>query len=988
MVKGLANSHVTPIALTSVVSLSTTCQASENSQLLDAREMIVHSMLTYDLLIIFGFIVLAFLWIKRRNNRRLQQFRQRVEQEKEHLHQENERIKYQLQERQHLEKLQQKVTSALATKTGEKFFQQLCKTLAEELQVDFVYVARTTDDPAIIESVAICDHHKITDPLQHGIANSPCAEILRGEQILHSESLATFYPDSALIRDHHWVSYAGVPLFQSENTPPVGLVAVMDTSPFLNGDNILYLLNMFANRIASEMMRLRTENEMKLLATTFETHEAIAILDQKMHYLRVNTSFTEITGYQQADLIGKSATAQWKNEANEEQFEEMYQQLFSKGHWQGELWRKRSNGRMFLQWGAITAVYHHGKISHFVESFLDFTQQQKQLDKIERTAAEEQSISQLLRISLRPTNLVDYLNEVLDCLLVAIPWLNIQKKGAIFLVGKHEHALHLTASRGFNPDQTRMCRVVKFGQCMCGKAAQNQTITYCDETSHCQDLLINQQFDHGHYVVPVTQNGDIVGVLLLFLNPGHPRSYTEEQYLYRLADILSMGISRRNHQEHIEFLAYHDVLTDLPNRRLLMDRINQEIAAGQRLGTIGAILYLDLDRFKNTNDALGHYIGDQVLKETAHRLSQSVTSSDIVTRLSSDEFVILLSALTTDLHQAEEKSADIAQKIIDQIRLPYNLSGRDISLTCSIGIALLHGDDNDSSDLLRFADTAMHYAKAEGGNMISFFHPFMQSKAEQRLIIERELNIAIEEQQFQLQCQPQVDNLGRIRGTEFLVRWLHPEKGLISPADFIPIAEETGQIRAIDTWVLETACSLYCHWQAQDLLRELDSISVNISPQLFHQNDFVTLVESVLQRTKMPADKLMLELTEGILIKDMTGAIGKMDKLHRQGIRFSIDDFGTGYSSMSYLKRLSIDELKIDQSFIRDLTASRQDSAIVETIITLAEQLDLSLVSEGVETAEQRDLLFQKGCRIFQGYFFSRPLPAEELPNYRPTPTS
>lgn len=988
MVKGLTRSHVAPIALTSIISLPARGQAGESSQYLEAPEMIVHSMLTYDLLITFVCIVVAFFWIKRRYDRRLQQLHQRVEQQKEHLHQENERVTYQLQERQRLEELQQKVTSSLATKTGEKFFQQLCKTLAEEFQVDFVYVARTTDDPAIIESVAISDHQKITNPLQHGVENSPCAEILSGEQILHSEALATFYPDSALIRDHQWVSYAGVPLFQSENTPPIGFVAVMDTAPFLSGENILYLLNMFASRIASEMMRLNTENEMKLLATTFETHEAIAILDQKMHYLRVNTSFTEITGYQQADLIGKSATAQWKNEANEEQFEEMYQQLFSKGHWQGELWRKRSNGRMFLQWGAITAVYHHGKISHFVESFLDFTQQQKQLDKIERTAAEEQSISQLLRISLRPTNLVDYLNEVLDCLLVAIPWLNIQKKGAIFLVGKHEHALHLTASRGFNPDQTHMCRVVKFGQCMCGKAAQNQTITYCDETSHCQDLLNNQQFDHGHYVVPVTQNGDVIGVLLLFLNPGHPRSYTEEQYLYRLADILSMGISRRNHQEHIEFLAYHDVLTDLPNRRLLMDRINQEIAAGQRLGTIGAILYLDLDRFKNTNDALGHYIGDQVLKETAHRLSQSVSSADIVTRLSSDEFVILLSALTTDLHQAEEKSADIAQKIIDQIRLPYNMSGRDISLTCSIGIALLHGDDNDSSDLLRFADTAMHYAKAEGGNMISFFHPFMQSKAEQRLIIERELNIAIEEQQFQLQCQPQVDSLGRIRGTEFLVRWLHPEKGLISPADFIPIAEETGQIRAIDTWVLETACSLYCHWQAQDLLRELDSISVNISPQLFHQNDFVTLVESVLQRTMMPADKLMLELTEGILIKDMAGAIRKMDKLHRQGIRFSIDDFGTGYSSMSYLKRLSIDELKIDQSFIRDLTASRQDSAIVETIITLAEQLGLSLVSEGVETAEQRDLLFQKGCRIFQGYFFSRPLPAEELPNYRPTPTS
>lgn len=944
--------------------------------------------LVAGLLIVLVACVTSIVRLKRRLRNVQAKLEQGIKERTITLEQSNQQLQQQILERQQMEQMLHAVAEQISANTGTAFFNALCEKMAQTLDVNYVLIGRiNASRHHTIDTVAVFDTHQLIDNFSYSVHGTPCAEVLNEGRNLYSQNLQQHFPDNARLRERGWDSYAAIPL-RTVDKDIIGILVIMDTKPIKHPQTTLTILQTFAYRISAELMRIKTEADLKLLATTFETHEAIAILDPQMRYIRVNQAFCDITGYASDEIIGKANSILWDDHHGDNAYQDIYQHLLTQGYWHGELSRKRKDGSTFLQWGGMTAVHEGGDTSHYVEAFLDFTQQKQQQQRLEQLAAEEQSLGQLLRISLKPSSFSDYLNEVLDCLLVAVPWLNLLKKGAVFLINKEDQSLHLTASRGFSEEHIKTCRQVALGSCLCGKAALDNKILYHDHTTNCLEQYYDENIPHGHYMIPFSQKQKVIGVLTLHLNADHPYSKREEQFLYRVADIISMGANRRSYEEHIEFLAYHDLLTDLPNRRLLLDRLEQEQAISQRIGTIGAVLSVDLDRFKNTNDALGHTIGDQVLQETARRLELATCTGDTVTRLSSDEFVIFLPALSTDIDEASIKAQDVAEVILDKISQPFQLAGHDFSLTASIGIALFTSEVGSPTELLQFSDAAMHHAKAEGGNNFQFFHPTMQSKAELRLVLERELNKAIDNNELQLFCQPQVDHLGRIRGAEFLVRWQHPEKGLISPGQFIPVAEETGQIRAIDAWVLQTACSNYCRWQQQNQLTELESISINISPQLFHQGNFVAMVKQILDQTRMPADKLILELTEGILIKDIEGAIQKMDLLHRQGIRFSIDDFGTGYSSMSYLKRLSIDELKIDQSFIRDLTASRLDAAIVDTIITLAKQLNLSLVAEGVETQSQRDLLHIKGCQIFQGYYFSKPMPVAELPAYQPATAS
>jgi diguanylate cyclase (GGDEF)-like protein/PAS domain S-box-containing protein len=430
--------------------------------------------------------------------------------------------------------------------------------------------------------------------------------------------------------------------------------------------------------------------------------------------------------------------------------------------------------------------------------------------------------------------------------------------------------------------------------------------------------------------------------------------------------------------EEVQSLAFYDQLTQLPNRRLLLDRLNITLANTARSGQIGAVLFLDLDHFKDLNDSLGHDIGDLLLQQVAQRLVISVREGDTVARLGGDEFVILLENLSKDSLEAATQTELIGNKILSALNQPYNLGLHEHRSTPSVGATLFNDRDTSVEALLKQADIAMYEAKSSGRNTLRFFDPKMQEAINHRQEIKAELYKAISQQQFRLYYQIQVDQDGHPLGAEALIRWQHPERGMISPFNFIPLAEETGLILDIGQWVLATACAQLKLWEQDQLTQHL-TLSVNVSAKQFHQADFVEQVQSEVIHHAINPARLNLELTESMLLEDVNGMIAKMNALKEIGIRFELDDFGTGYSSLQYLKQLPLRQLKIDQSFVRGLEVDPSDRAIVGTIITMARSLDLEVIAEGVETAEQRQILFDADCKTYQGYLFSKPLPIEEF---------
>ena len=438
---------------------------------------------------------------------------------------------------------------------------------------------------------------------------------------------------------------------------------------------------------------------------------------------------------------------------------------------------------------------------------------------------------------------------------------------------------------------------------------------------------------------------------------------------------------RKEAEDQIKQLAFFDPLTGLPNRRLLADRLNQALAASARNDREGALLFVDLDNFKTVNDTQGHEIGDLLLQEVARRLGNSFREADTVARLGGDEFVVVLADLSGAPDEAAAQVEIVGQKILSVLGKPYELSGNLFRCTPSIGITLFGNQRGSIDDLMKQADIAMYQAKASGRNTLRFFDPGLQAAIKARANLEDDLRLGIQEDQMLLYYQPQVDGQGRLLGAEALVRWRHPQRGLVSPAEFIPLAEETGLILALGQRVLEAGCAQIVAWAGQPDTSHV-TLAVNVSPKQFQQADFVEQVLDALNRTGADPNNLKLELTESLLVENVQDVIEKMSALKAKGVGFSLDDFGTGYSSLSYLKRLPLDQLKIDQTFVRDVLTDPNDATIARTIVALAQSLGLGVIAEGVETSEQRDFLASSGCHVYQGYFFSRPLPLEDFERF------
>jgi diguanylate cyclase (GGDEF)-like protein len=461
-----------------------------------------------------------------------------------------------------------------------------------------------------------------------------------------------------------------------------------------------------------------------------------------------------------------------------------------------------------------------------------------------------------------------------------------------------------------------------------------------------------------------------------------PNAFTAEEIrlLEELAGDLAFGIvslrvrvQRTAAERRIEHLAFYDPLTELPNRRLLMDRLHQAMSSCARSRHLGALLFIDLDNFKMLNDTCGHDVGDRLLVEVAHRLSACIRDGDTISRLGGDEFVVMLEALSEIPEEAAAQAKTIAEKILSTLNQPYLISSKVRHSTPSIGAALFGGNESSVDEPLKQADIAMYQAKTAGRNTLRFFDPDMQAALAARAELESDLRRGIENQQFALYYQAQVHGQSGVIGAEALLRWHHPSRGMVFPAQFIPLAEETGLILPIGQWVLEEACIRLAAWSKDPRYQDLH-LAVNVSARQFRQPDFVNHVHHALQSAGAPATRLKIELTESLVLDDINDSIIKMHVLREIGVNLSMDDFGTGYSSLSYLTRLPLNQLKIDQSFVQNLPDSTSDSIVVQAIITLAQSLKLDVIAEGVETEAQRQFLDQHGCPICQGYLFSRPV--------------
>ena len=572
-------------------------------------------------------------------------------------------------------------------------------------------------------------------------------------------------------------------------------------------------------------------------------------------------------------------------------------------------------------------------------------------------------------------------------------------KGAwIGLVEKQTGCVRPVASFGLSePDLQRLDISIwasdPKGSGPTGCAIRNNEAVWSDDTATDPSLLpwwqlVRKMGFRSIGALPLRQRGEVVGNLTLYAEEAGAFDADVRELLGEMTLNVSYALDnftweeeRRRNEARINELAFYDQLTGLANRPLLTDRIRQAVAVGMRNGQYSALLFIDLDRFKTINDTLGHAHGDTLLKQAGQRLLAIVPADDTVARFGGDEFVLLLHGLSGNGDEAAEAVALICRKILKALREPILVEGVTCHCTASIGVALFGKQSITPDELLRQADLAMYQAKDAGRNTVRFFDPAVQKTVMERIELERDLEEAIRLEQFVLYYQPLIDINDTVIGAEALIRWQHPTRGLVPPAEFIPMAEENGMIARIGIWVLHQACNQLALWAEIPALSKL-TVSINVSARQFRENGFVREVTAAVRQAGIDPGLLKLELTESQLAVNMQEIIASMVELSNLGLRFSLDDFGTGYSSMTYLKLLPLDQLKIDRSFIRDLLTDPNDAAIASIIIALSQSLGFSTVAEGVETRDQKRALLNMGCTLFQGYLFSMPLAVKDFERY------
>jgi diguanylate cyclase (GGDEF)-like protein len=621
------------------------------------------------------------------------------------------------------------------------------------------------------------------------------------------------------------------------------------------------------------------------------------------------------------------------------------------------------------------------------------TERQKRAEKAQQKAESSEAELNRMYIALCKTNeaimRAETRQEMFDLVCEAAVLGGRFTSTTIALAQSDDHFMKIVSTRGQNADRVRS---TAFSTSADHPQGTGLTGTSFRTGRPCikNEFLRDAGTAHWHKLAerggtrsgasfPLLREGKSIGVLLFLAS--EEGVFTEEtvELLARLAENLSFAINnfdsadqKKAAEDRIRFLATHDALTGVPNRAMFSSIIQDTILRAQSSGKQFAVLFIDLDRFKLINDSLGHAAGDQLLVEVAKRVRLSIRTEDVLARLGGDEFMVLIDELT-----AEDQAPAIARRILEALNAPVLLNGHECRISCSIGISIFPEHGLDAEEVVAKADLAMYEAKAEGKNAYRLFSTDLHSTPFDNLVLESDLRQAYEQQQLSLHYQPKVDQRGRITGVEALLRWKHPKHGDVSPGKFIPVAEASGLIIPIGRWVLETACRQNMLWQAEG--HPPISIAVNLSPKQFLDDRLLAFLDQVLSETGLAPHLLQLEITESMVMQNLDRAKSIMHAICARKVRLAIDDFGTGYSSLSLMKHLPIDTIKIDQLFVRDLEESAEDRAISAAIISLGRAVGMTVVAEGVETAEQDAILKQQNCHEFQGYLFSRPVPAESI---------
>lgn len=686
--------------------------------------------------------------------------------------------------------------------------------------------------------------------------------------------------------------------------------------------------------------REEVDHQRRIWSLVFaSSNEAIIVTDANNNIIAANPALTLLTGYTEADVVGRNPKIFSSGLQPREFYESMWQQILTVGHWSGELQDKRKDGTFYPKWLNVSVVLDSvGNVTNYIGIFQDITKRKQAEESLSRS---ETKFRTLYDSSSDAVMLMDE-HGFIDCNKSTLEMFGLETKEDFCT--KQPTDLSPLNQPGGTDSETMINQYVT-------QAMQGDSIRFDWMYRRCDGELFHAEV----HLNPMKLDGALVLQATV-------RDITQ----------------RIQSEEEIKQLAFYDSLTRLPNRRLLMDRLQHSLSANIRNEKHGAIMFVDLDNFKVLNDTKGHSVGDLLLIEVAHRLKDCVREEDTVARLGGDEFVLLLENLSTTHNEASAHAERVAQKVLQELNLPYHLNGLEHHSSPSIGVTMFCDHSTSVDDLIRHADSAMYLSKQAGRNTVRFYDPETQKMLEARSELEDDLRHALVNQQLQLYYQVQVDIDAHAIGAEVLLRWNHPKMGIISPLQFIPLAEETGLIVPIGAWVMQTACAQLKKWEDDPLTRDL-VLAVNVSVRQFREKDFVAQVKHMIQQCGINPSRLKVEITESMIVNNVEATINTMHELNALGLKFSMDDFGTGYSSLSIIKRLPLDQIKIDQSFVRDLQHDDQDKALVRTIIAMAGSMDLSIIAEGVETEEQRQLLASKGCNNYQGYLFSKPVPIEQF---------
>jgi diguanylate cyclase (GGDEF)-like protein/PAS domain S-box-containing protein len=725
-------------------------------------------------------------------------------------------------------------------------------------------------------------------------------------------------------------------LFESRQRRKDGTVIDVEISAAgveLDGHRYLYasshdITARKANEKLLEEARLRESNALHELHVTFDTSgEGFWKADRSGHIVEANDAYCGMIGYPRSEVVGAHISRFEALEPTPEMVDEHIQLIMRKGLDRFETKHRHRDGHLI----DLELVVSYVKRTDSMIVFMRDVTERKQIGELLRIAAitfdTQEGImitdadAKILRVNQAFHDITGY-----DAAEV------IGRNPSMFQSGHHDAAFY---------------------------------------RAMWTDLLSTGKW--AGEVWDKRKNGEIYPKLLTIT-----AAYDDKKQVTHYVAVFRDISNRKKSEQEIHQLAFYDPLTKLPNRRLLLDRLQQALAVSARNGRYGALLFLDMDHFKTINDTQGHAKGDLLLVEVARRLQTCVRGGDSVARLGGDEFVVVLEDLSSAMDEAATQTELVAEKIRAELDRPYVLQDYEFLSSVSIGISLFFEHKETAEDLLRHADVAMYQAKMAGRNAIRFFDPHMQMALEARAAMEADLRHALEKQQFHLSYQVQVDSLHRPLGAEVLLRWDHPDRGEVAPTQFIPLAEETGLIVPIGLWVLKTACAQLREWQNDARTRDL-VLAVNVSAKQFRQPDFVDQAQRILLESGAKPSHLKMEFTESTVLENVEDTISKMRELKILGVGFSVDDFGTGYSSLQYLKRLPLDQIKIDQSFVRDIASDPNDAAIVQTIIAMTEALGLNVIAEGVETMAQFEFLDNHGCHAFQGYLFSKPVSIEEF---------